>query len=208
MKLPSHLNSVKGFLDHNEGICLYNHALSSSKKGPILEIGSYCGKSTIYLATAAKEYNCSVYSIDHHTGSEENQVGWEYHDIELFDEETGKINSFPEFMRNLRKANLLDTVIPIVSDSSLVSRDWKIPLSMVFIDGGHTMEAAFNDFNNWKDKIIKGGILAIHDVFPNPNDGGRPPFEIYRKALSEKNFKEVEAVKSLRILEKLNETII
>ena len=208
MKLPSHLNSVKGFLDHDEGICLYNHALSSSKKGPILEIGSYCGKSTIYLATAAKEYNCSVYSVDHHTGSEENQVGWEYHDIELFDEETGKINSFPEFMRNLRKANLLDTVIPIVSDSSLVSRDWKIPLSMVFIDGGHTMEAAFNDFNNWKDKIIKGGILAIHDVFPNPDDGGRPPFEIYRKALSENNFKEVKAVKSLRILEKLNETII
>ena len=208
MKLPSHLNSVKGFLDHDEGICLYNHALSSSKKGPILEIGSYCGKSTIYLAAAAKEYNCSVYSVDHHTGSEENQVGWEYHDIELFDEETGKINSFPEFMRNLRKANLLDTVIPIVSDSSLVSRDWKIPLSMVFIDGGHTMEAAFNDFNNWKDKIIKGGILAIHDVFPNPDDGGRPPFEIYRKALSEKSFKEVEAVKSLRILEKLNETVI
>ena len=204
MKLPSHINSVKGFIDHNEGICLYNHALKSSKKGPILEIGSYCGKSTIYLATAAKEYNGCVYSVDHHTGSEENQVGWEYHDIELFDEETGRINSFPEFMRNLRKANLLDTVVPIVSDSLLVSRYWKIPLSMVFIDGGHTMEAALNDFNNWKDKIIKGGILAIHDVFPNPDDGGRPPYEIYRKALSEKNFKEVEAVKSLRLLEKLN----
>ena len=204
MKLPSHFNSVKGFIDHNEGICLYNYALNSSKKGPILEIGSYCGKSTIYIATAAKKYSGCVYSVDHHTGSEENQVGWEYHDIELFDEETGKINSFPEFMRNLRKANLLDTVIPIVSDSSLVSRYWKIPLSMVFIDGGHTMEAAFNDFNNWKDKIIKGGILAIHDVFPNPDDGGRPPYEIYRKALSEENFKEVEAVKSLRVLEKLN----
>ena len=204
MKLPSHFNSVKGFIDHNEGICLYNYALNSSKKGPILEIGSYCGKSTIYIATAAKKYSGCVYSVDHHTGSEENQVGWEYHDIELFDEETGRINSFPEFMRNLRKANLLDTVVPIVSDSLLVSRYWKIPLSMVFIDGGHTMEAALNDFNNWKDKIIKGGILAIHDVFPNPDDGGRPPYEIYRKALSEKNFKEVEAVKSLRVLEKLN----
>ena len=204
MKLPSHFNSVKGFIDHNEGICLYNYALNSSKKGPILEIGSYCGKSTIYIATAAKKYSGCVYSVDHHTGSEENQVGWEYHDIELFDEETGRINSFPEFMRNLRKANLLDTVVPIVSDSSLVSRYWKIPLSMVFIDGGHTMEAAFNDFNNWKDKIIKGGILAIHDGFPNPDDGGRPPYEIYRKALSEENFKEVEAVKSLRVLEKLN----
>ena len=204
MKLPSHFNSVKGFLDHKEGICLYNYALNSSKKGPILEIGSYCGKSTIYIATAAKKYSGCVYSVDHHSGSEENQVGWEYHDIELFDEETGRINSFPEFMRNLRKANLLDTVVPIVSDSLLVSRYWKIPLSMVFIDGGHTMEAALNDFNNWKDKIIKGGILAIHDVFPNPDDGGRPPYEIYRKALSEKNFKEVEAVKSLRLLEKLN----
>ena len=204
MKLPSHFNSVKGFIDHNEGICLYNYALNSSKKGPILEIGSYCGKSTIYIATAAKKYSGCVYSVDHHTGSEENQVGWEYHDIELFDEETGRINSFPEFMRNLRKANLLDTVVPIVSDSSLVSRYWKIPLSTVLIDGGHTMEAAFNDFNNWKDKIIKGGILAIHDVFPNPDDGGRPPYEIYRKALSEENFKEVEAVKSLRVLEKLN----
>ena len=204
MKLPYHFNSVKGFIDHNEGICLYNYALNSSKKGPILEIGSYCGKSTIYIATAAKKYSGCVYSVDLHTGSEENQVGWEYHDIELFDEETGRINSFPEFMRNLRKANLLDTVVPIVSDSSLVSRYWKIPLSMVFIDGGHTMEAAFNDFNNWKDKIIKGGILAIHDVFPNPDDGGRPPYEIYRKALSEENFKEVEAVKSLRVLEKLN----
>ena len=204
MKLPSHFNSVKGFIDHNEGICLYNYALNSSKKGPILEIGSYCGKSTIYIATAAKKYSGCVYSVDHHTGSEENQVGWEYHDIELFDEETGRINSFPEFMRNLRKANLLDTVVPIVSDSSLVSRYWKIPLSMVFIDGGHTMEAALNDFNNWKDKIIKGGILAIHDVFPNPDDGGRPPYEIYRKALSEENFKEVEAIKSLRVLEKLN----
>ena len=204
MKLPSHFNSVKGFIDHNEGICLYNYALNSSKKGPILEIGSYCGKSTIYIATAAKKYSGCVYSVDHHTGSEENQVGWEYHDIELFDEETGRINSFPEFMRNLRKADLLDTVIPIVSESSLVSRNWKIPLSMVFIDGGHTMKAAFNDFNNWKDKIVKGGILAIHDVFPNPDDGGRPPFEIYRKALSEKNFKEIEAVKSLRVLEKLN----
>ena len=204
MKLPSHFNSVKGFIDHNEGICLYNYALNSSKKGPILEIGSYCGKSTIYIATAAKKYSGCVYSVDHHTGSEENQVGWEYHDIELFDEETGRINSFPEFMRNLRKADLLDTVIPIVSESSLVSRNWKIPLSMVFIDGGHTMKAAFNDFNNWKDKIVKGGILAIHDVFPNPDDGGRPPFEIYRKALSEKNFKEIEAIKSLRVLEKLN----
>ena len=205
MKLPSHFNSVKGFIDHDEGICLYNHALSSSKKGPILEIGSYCGKSTIYLGSAAKESKGCVYSVDHHTGSEENQIGWEYHDKDLFDNETGRINSFPEFIRNIRKADLLDTVIPIVSDSSLVSRYWNIPLSMLFIDGGHTMDAAMSDYNNWHDKIISdNGILAIHDVFPNPDDGGRPPYEIYKLALSSDKFEEIESVKSLRILRRLN----
>jgi len=205
LKLPSHFNSIKGFIDHDEGICLYNHALDSSKKGPILEIGSYCGKSTIYLAIAAKENSGSVYSVDHHTGSEENQIGWEYHDKDLFDNETGRINSFPEFIRNIRKADLLDTVIPIVSDSSLVSKYWNIPLSMLFIDGGHTMDAAMSDYNNWSDKIISGsGILAIHDVFPNPDDGGRPPYEIYKLALSSDKFEEIESVKSLKVLRRLN----
>ena len=124
---------------------------------------------------------------------------------DLFDNETGRINSFPEFIRNIRKADLLDTVIPIVSDSSLVSRYWNIPLSMLFIDGGHTMDAAMSDYNNWHDKIISdNGILAIHDVFPNPDDGGRPPYEIYKLALSSDKFEEIESVQSLRILRRLN----
>ena len=198
------LRSIKGFMDEAEGKCLYKYASIYSDHGPVLEIGSYCGKSTIYLGLAAKNNGSCIYAVDHHMGSEENQVGWEYHDNDLFDKETGRINSFPEFMRNIRKANLLDTIIPIVSDSLLVSKKWKTPLAMIFIDGGHTQEAAFNDFKNWKDKIIKGGILAIHDVFPDPKDGGRPPYEIYKKAISEGNFIEIEAVKSLRVLRKLN----
>jgi hypothetical protein len=120
-------------MDSEEGECLYRTALKASKRAPVIEIGSYCGKSTIYIGLACKENNSILYAIDHHMGSEENQIGWEYHDDQLFDEETGKINSFPTFRTNIRNANLENTVIPIVSSSSLVSRFWTIQSSMIFI---------------------------------------------------------------------------
>ena len=190
-------------MDPEEGECLNRIALKASKKGPIVEIGSYCGKSSIYIGEACKKNNSLLYAIDHHTGSEENQIGWEYHDKELFDSETGKINTFPEFRKNIRNFDLENFVIPIVSDSILVAKFWTINLSMVFIDGGHSEKAAFDDFNNWSEKIMKDGFLAIHDVFPNPKDGGRPPYEVYLSALNSGNFEDYETVKSLKILKKI-----
>ena len=190
-------------MDPEEGECLFRIALEASKKGPIVEIGSYCGKSSIYIGEACKKNNSLLYAIDHHTGSEENQIGWEYHDKQLFDTETGKINTFPEFRKNIRNFDLENFVIPIVSDSILVARFWTINLSMVFIDGGHSEKAAFDDFYNWSEKIMKDGFLAIHDVFPNPKDGGRPPYEVYLSALNSGNFEDYETVKSLKILKKI-----
>tara|TARA_Y100001936_G_scaffold44816_1_gene43712 strand:- start:4993 stop:5607 length:615 start_codon:yes stop_codon:yes gene_type:complete len=197
------LNSIKGFMDPEEGEFLYSVALEASKRGPIVEIGSYCGKSSIYIGKACEKNNSLLFAIDHHTGSEENQVGWEYHDKELFDSQTGRINTFPEFRKNIRNFNLENFIIPIVSDSVLVAKFWTINLSMVFIDGGHSKEAAFNDYNNWNEKIMKDGFLAIHDVFPNPEDGGRPPYEVYLSALNSGKFKDYETVKSLKILKKI-----
>ena len=136
-------------MDPEEGEFLYSVALEASKRGPIVEIGSYCGKSSIYIGKACEKNNSLLFAIDHHTGSEENQVGWEYHDKELFDSQTGRINTFPEFRKNIRNFNLENFIIPIVSDSVLVAKFWTINLSMVFIDGGHSKEAAFNDYNNW-----------------------------------------------------------
>ena len=190
-------------MDPEEGECLYRIALKAAKRAPIIEIGSYCGKSSIYIGEACKKNNSLLYSIDHHTGSEENQIGWEYHDKELFDSETGKINTFPEFRKNIRNFDLENFVIPIVSDSILVAKFWTINLSMVFIDGGHSEKAAFDDFYNWSEKIMKDGFLAIHDVFPNPKDGGRPPYEVYLSALNSGNFEDYETVKSLKILKKI-----
>lgn len=203
MKLPNNFDLVKGFLDPDEGQCLYEISSIASKKAPILEIGSYCGKSSIYIGNACKENNSILYAVDHHMGSEENQVGWEHHDHDLFDEENGMINTFPSFRRNIRNADLENVIIPIVSNSSLVSKFWTIELSMVFIDGGHSMKAAKADYDNWNNKVMDGGFLAIHDVFPNPNDGGRPPYEIYKLAINSNKFKEIKAVKSLRILQRI-----
>ena len=203
MKLGIDPDQVKGFLEKEEGESLYKFAKKYSSKRPCLEIGSYCGKSAIYLGSAAKENNQILYSIDHHKGSEEQQPGEEFFDPDLLDE-TGKgINTLPFFLETLDKAGLHDNVVPIVSTSVEAGEVWSEPLAMVFIDGGHSDQAANDDYDVWHPHIIQEGLLAIHDVFPNPEDGGRPPFNIYTKAKESGLFKEVDMINSLALLEKL-----
>ena len=203
MKLGIDPDQVKGFLEKQEAESLYQFAKKYSSLGPCLEIGSYCGKSAVYLGAAMKENNQILYSIDHHKGSEEQQPGEEFFDLDLLDE-TGKgINTLPFFLETLDKAGLRDNVVPIVSTSLEASEVWSEPLAMVFIDGGHSDQAANDDYNVWQPHIIQGGLLAIHDVFPNPEDGGRPPFNIYTKAKESGLFKEVDMINSLALLERL-----
>ena len=200
MKLPIDVDTVKGFLDPLEGETLYRYARDRAPHGACLEIGSYCGKSAVYLGAACKAAGGVLFAVDHHRGSEENQPGWEYHDAELWDEDAGAMDTFPFLRKTLRRAELEDTVIPLVGKSPVIARFWATPLSFLFIDGGHTMEHAMNDYLGWSQHVMRGGVLAIHDVFPDPEDGGRPPFEIYQRALASDMFEEVEAVKSLRVL--------
>jgi len=203
MKLGIDPDQVKGFLEKQEAESLYQFAKKYSSLGPCLEIGSYCGKSAVYLGAAVKENNQILYSIDHHKGSEEQQPGEEFFDLDLLDE-TGKgINTLPFFLETLDKADLRDNVVPIVSTSLEASEVWSEPLAMVFIDGGHSDQAANDDYDVWHPHIIQGGLLAIHDVFPNPEDGGRPPFYIYTKAKESGLFKEVDMINSLALLERL-----
>ncbi len=202
MKLPIALDSVKGFLDEQEGEALFAVASEMSPQGLCVEIGSYCGKSTVILGTACQLAGGVLLAIDHHRGSEENQPGEEYFDTELDDGEGG-MSSLLQFRANIRRANLEDTVIPALSPSQVVQQ---LPLAapaFVFIDGGHSLPAALADYRNWGARVMRGGILAIHDVFPNVADGGRPPHEIYKLALHSGLFIEEKAVKSLRILRRL-----
>jgi len=203
MDLPLDINSVKGFLDEDEGAALYQHALTAAKNGPLLEVGSYCGKSSVYLGAACKRSESILFAVDHHRGSEEHQMGEEYHDPELYDARFAKMDSFPQFRHTLSRANLEDVVVPIVAPSLIAARFWSTPLALVFIDGGHSMEAALTDYRSWAGHVMRGGFLIIHDVFPNPDDGGRPPFEIWKLAQESGLFKALPLVKSLGVLKRL-----
>lgn len=203
MKLPLNPTDIKGFLDHEEGLALQAAALERAPHGPCLEVGGYCGKSAIYMGPACAHAGELLFSVDHHRGSEENQPGWEYFDPDVWNAEADAVDTLPFFRKTVRKAGLEGTVVAIVGQSRDVASRWSTPLSLLFIDGGHTMEHALNDYNGWVPHIMAGGLLAIHDVFPDPEDGGRPPFEIYQKALASSVFVEERAVKSLRLLRRL-----
>ncbi len=199
--------SVKGFMPVDEGLALNRHGNSLDIEGPLLEIGSYCGKSAIYLGFAAKENRRLLFSVDHHRGSEENQPGWEWHDPEIVDSETGLIDTLPEFRRNIKRAGLEDNIVAVVGDSPAIAKDWSTPLALLFIDGGHGSEPAHKDYESWVPKLLVGGKLLIHDVFENPEEGGRPPYEIFQRALASQSFEEIDAVGSLRVLKRINSGI-
>lgn len=194
---------VKGFLNDKEAQKLQELFLNVHHLGSVLEIGTYCGKSTLNFAFIAKKIDGLVYTVDHHIGSEEHQLGEEYHDEVLYDNRLEKFNTLPEFLKNLRSSNLGKYIIPILNKSSEASKTFKELISLLFIDGGHSLEAALSDYNSWKDKICSGGLLVIHDVFPNPEDGGRPPFEIYSKARKSKQFEDLGIYETLGILKKI-----
>jgi len=203
MKINNELiDSIKGFLDEEEGLHLYKTALKACRMAPCLEIGSYCGKSSVYLGNACRENSSILFSIDHHRGSEEQQPGEEYFDPELFDFRSGKIETFGAFRATLEKAELTDFIVPIVSNSETVAQCWATPLSLVFIDGGHSYEAALKDYNCWAHHIIPGGYLLVHDIFKNPEEGGQAPYNIYNIALESGLFKELPMVKTLGILQR------
>ena len=194
--------SARGFMPPDEGLALYAAAAAYAAAGPVAEIGSYCGKSTIYLAAAARQAGQLVVTVDHHHGSEENQPGWEYHDAALVDPATGRLDTLPHLRSTLAGAGLEDQVIAIVGRSADVARLWRTPLGLLFIDGGHTDAAASTDYECWAPWVAAGGVLAIHDVFPDPADGGQAPYRIYQRALACGGFTEVTAAGSLRVLER------
>jgi len=196
------IDQTKGFMASDEGQGLFDYAKKAAVMAPGLEIGSYCGKSTIYLGAGFHEESQKMFTIDHHQGSEEQQPGEEYFDPDLYDERIGKIDTFRFLRTTLSEAKLEETVIPIVSRSETVARAWKTPLSLVFIDGSHTFESAQTDYQCWTPHIIDGGYLLIHDIFPDPSQGGQAPFHIYNQAIESGKFEPVEMIETLGVLQK------
>ena len=205
--LRAHAVAARGFMPDNEGDALYEAATLASRAvpgAPFVEVGSYCGRSTVWLGGAARLGNTTLFAVDHHFGSEENQPGWEWHDKSLVDERTGRMDTLPFFRSTILDAGLADVVVTMVGDSPVIARHWTTPLAFLFIDGGHGVEPATLDYTLWTPHVAVGGTLAIHDVFENPADGGRPPYEnIYLPALASGLFIDVSTTGSLRVLRRV-----
>ncbi len=197
--------AAKGFMPDDEGLALHDagQRAAAAGVGPLVEIGTYCGKSAVYLGAAAREHSTVLFTVDHHRGSAENQPGWEHHDRSVVNPETGRMDTLPFFRRTIEAADLEQHVIAVVGDSPTVARHWSTPIGLLFIDGGHAVDVAWSDYRAWAPKVAGGGLLAIHDVFPDPADGGRPPFELYSDALSSGAYSEIGATGSLRVLQRV-----
>jgi predicted O-methyltransferase YrrM len=205
--------AAKGFMPDSEGRALYETALRygssiGSADRPLLEVGSYCGKSAIYLGAAAREAGTGVkvVTVDHHHGSEENQAGWEYHDPSLVDPLTGRMDTLPTFRKTISAAGVEEYIVAVVGTSRTVSAFWRTPLALLFIDGGHAEDLAQADYEQWAPWIAAGGALVIHDVFPDPADGGQAPYHVYQRALKSGAFEERHVEGSLRVLERTGDT--
>ena len=191
--------AAKGFMPEREGLSLQQVGVQAGAVGPLLEIGSYCGKSAVYLGSAAREASTVLFTVDHHHGSEENQAGWEHHDPEVVDPRTGRMDTLPFLRRTIEDAGLADVVIPVIGDSPTVGRHWRTPVGLLFIDGGHALDVAMTDYRVWSGFVAPGGLLAIHDVFEDPADGGQAPFEVWQQAVAD-GFAPLSTTGSLRIL--------
>lgn len=196
------IRATKGFLADGEGLHLYRVALEAAPAGPCLEIGSYCGKSTVWIGTACRESGRVLFAVDHHRGSEEQQPGEEYFDPTLFEPAVGGIDTFRHFRDTVARAGLEDTVVPIVCPSELAARAWATPLSFVFIDGGHAFDSVSADYRSWSPHLMAGGLLAFHDVFPDPAQGGQAPYQVYRQAMDSGLFRVHSSIQSLAVLKR------
>jgi predicted O-methyltransferase YrrM len=198
--LLEHARAAKGFMPEDEGAFLHATATAHLGDGPALEIGTYCGKSAIWLGAAARTASSTVFTLDHHRGSEENQAGWEHHDATLVDDETGLMDTLPVFRRTVARAGLEDVVVAVVGRSTTVAAYWRTPLALLFIDGGHAEEHAQNDYTGFARWVQPGGVLVIHDVFERPEDGGQAPFHVWERAVAGGAFTPAETVGSMRVL--------
>jgi MMP 1-O-methyltransferase len=199
----THALAAKGFMPEDEGMLLHRRALERLPHGPALEVGTYCGKSAVYLGAAARAVGgpqAVVFTVDHHHGSEENQAGWEHHDASLVDQRTGRMDTLPIFRRTIEDAALEDVVVAVIGQSTTVAAHWRTPLSLLFIDGGHAEEHAQNDYSGWAHHLDTDGLLVIHDVFEHPEDGGQAPYHVFQRALASGAFTEEEALGSTRVL--------
>ena len=198
--------AARGFMPSEEGDALWDAGIAAGRAvpaRPFLEIGSYCGKSSIWLGAAARQSDTVLFALDHHRGSEENQPGWDWHEPDLVDPQVGRIDTLPHFRRTVhapdwKSRSLRWSATHQLSPATGPLRSRCCSSTAVMVPNRLTATTS-----SGRPSSAPGGTLCIHDVFPDPADGGRPPYEIYCRALESGSFVEARAVGSMRVLQRL-----
>jgi len=141
------IGQIQGWLYREEGKLL--EKLGSESRIAIVEIGSWKGKSTVWLARKA---SVKIYAIDPHTGT--NVHAWQ--NVE---------NTYDEFIENTKKYNVYDKIVPLTTTSEDAHNKYpNLVCDIVFIDGDHRYEFIKLDIELWTNHLVVGGIMGIHDV--------------------------------------------
>lgn len=190
------VKDVEGWLTKREGEFLYRMAREVSGKGAIVEIGSFKGKSTIYLAWGAKDGSrAKVYAIDPHAGTESYK---EWLGV-------GETWAFDEFLKNIEVAGVDDIVVPIVKTSQEAAESWDEPVELIFIDGDHEYKSVETDFKMWFPHLTLGGVMAFHDTVATFEG----PRKVVRKYIyKSRNFKQIGTVDGITFATKVQRNSI
>lgn len=186
--------NVIGWLTDKEAILLFNITSSLTGKGSVAEIGSYQGKSTIFIASALKikKINTTFYAIDPHVGSEEHKV------------EGKNIWTYDMFMKNITGAGVATLITPIVKDSVSFSKECKDKFEFIFIDGAHDFDSVLQDIDAWFPKLIEGGYIAFHDTYV----GGDPYKALAQKIYTSRHVSFVRTADSITYVQKVEKNSI
>ena len=185
--VEAQVRKVDGWLSRPEGRLLYRLARQCTGRGSIVEIGSWKGKSTIWLANGSRSgQKTKIHAVDPHTGSTEHQ------------QQFGRVWTFDEFQRNIKSAGVDDLIVPHVDFSEAAARTFKDPVELIFIDGLHEYEGVKSDFEAWFPKVIDGGIMAFHDTTGWPG----PRRLVIERLFKSPFFKNVRFVRSITYGEK------
>jgi MMP 1-O-methyltransferase len=187
---------AKGWMPDDQGMMLWRTAYNGLDVDDLaVEVGAYCGKSTIYLGDACRQRGARLYSVDHHRGSPEHQKGQPFFDPETYFEPLDVVDTLPSWRANITYAGLEDTVIGVVGDSKIIGDDWaEGSLRLLFIDGGHESAQVKADYDAWMPTLEADGFLLLHDVDP-----GVGPYEVWKQAHND-GFHEIFAQGSLKVL--------
>ena len=151
--IETQVDGVDGWVNHPEGRLLYHLARKCTGRGAIVEIGSWKGRSTIWLGHGSRAgRGLKIHAVDPHAGVIERG------------QTAGNGSTFDEFQRNLRMAGVEEVVVPHVDYSDAVARSFSEPVELIFIDGLHDYDAVTTDFAAWYPKVIEGGVMAFHET--------------------------------------------